>query len=195
MPSAREVPCTSIVDSAQKPALPQRIVINSIERAPRTILFSADTNGSASTFKLLGIWRVVILRRWGAAVLRPYGDEFNFEIPFILMPSIFLPPISGAAPRARGCHYLTAHSSQIHFRRLLVVHLYTHSLWRPHHTKRWYRLGRCRIFLNSRLALSAPLVFLARHNKPAHPKTLRPMTNYQIRATPTPFPHPLRHTP
>src|SRR5258708_26613103 len=156
MPSAREVPCTSIVDSAQKPALPQRIVINSIEPAPRTILFIADTNGSARTFKLLGIWRVVILPRWGAAVLRPYGDEFNFEIPFILMPSIFLPPISGAAPRARGCHYLTAHSSHIHLRRLLVVHLYTHSLWRPHPTNRSYIHAPARLFLNSRILLSRP---------------------------------------
>src|SRR5260221_465968 len=54
MPSAREVPCTSIVDSAQKPALPQRIVINSIEPAPRTILFIADTNGSARSQKQTG---------------------------------------------------------------------------------------------------------------------------------------------
>src|SRR5260370_6733796 len=108
------------------------------------------------------------------------------------MPCIFLPPISGAAPRARGCHYLTAHSSQIHFRRLLVVHLYTHSLWRPHHTKRCYSRRRVRIFLNSQLALSAPPVLLARHNKPAHPKTLPPMAIYPFRATPNPFPPPLR---
>src|SRR5260370_12637850 len=106
------------------------------------------------------------------------------------MPCIFLPPISGAAPRARGCHYLTAHSSQIHFRRLLVVHLYTHSLWRPHHTKRCYSRGRVRIFLNSPLALSPPPFFLAPHNKPAHPQTVPPLAIFQFPPYPHPFPHP-----
>src|SRR5580765_2865441 len=109
MRSVRAVPCTSVVDPAQKPALPQGVVENTVK--------SALWTGR----KLRGIQRFWILPRWGAAVLRPYGDEFDFEIPFILMPGVFLPPISGAAPRARCRHYFTAHPLQIHAHWLLVA--------------------------------------------------------------------------
>src|SRR5258708_24297133 len=106
MPSAREVPCTSVVDSAQKPALLQRIVINSIEPAPRTILFIADTNGSAREFILLGFLGLVILPRSRATVLRLYRYAFNFQTTIILTPSNLLPPISHAESRANDTPHL-----------------------------------------------------------------------------------------
>src|ERR1700730_13859862 len=149
MPSAREVPCTSVIDPAHKPTLLQRIVINSIKSLLRPL---------ASL--LLGfLWR----RR-----------KRNRQIPFILSPRIFLPPISRAAPRPRSRHHFSAHSPQINSHRLLVPQFHAHSLRRPDHAKPCHCRARLRSFFNIRVTLYAPFVLLTRNNKPRHPKTLRP---------------------
>src|SRR5712664_439644 len=182
MRSAHEVPCTSVIHSAQKPFLFQRVVINPIKAVLRT-----------------GMLRFVnVLPRWGAAVpacvgrLRPYGGgsrKFNFEIPFVLMPHIFLPPISRATPRPRRRHNLAAHSTQIHSRRLLVSHLDPHSLCRPDHAKRCYIRAWFGVFFDVSLAFSAPRFLFICDNKPLHAKTFRAMAVHHLRGTQIPFPH------
>src|ERR1700676_4911805 len=180
MPIVRAVPCTSVIHSAQKPFLPQRVEIDPVKPALQT------------RRKLPGIKRVWILPRWGAAVLHPYGRrgrEFNFEIPFILVPRVFLPPVPRAVPWPRSRHNFAAHSTQINSCRLLAPHLHSDSLRRPHHAKPGHTRAYFRFFFNVGLISAAPLVLLTRNSKPLHPKAFRSVAIQQFRPAHIPVSH------
>src|SRR6266849_4248168 len=150
MPIVHAVPCTSVILPAHKPSLPQRIVINPVKsRAPPFAAF------------LL------------ALLLR--SRKRNGQIPFILLPGIFLPPISRTPPRPRSRHHFAAHSSQINSHRLLVPQSHPHRLRGPDHTQSRHNSALPVYFSAFRLSLSLPPALLLRTDKPLHEKALRPM--------------------
>src|SRR6185437_9328151 len=77
----------SVVNSPHKPLAAKRVVINTIEAALRA-------------------------RRAAFQVDRRRKTKMNFKIPFVVLPWIFLPPISRSAPRAGSCNYFSAHAAK-----------------------------------------------------------------------------------
>src|SRR5579872_3472159 len=77
----------SVVNSPHEPIAAKRVVINTIEAV---------------------LWA----RRAAFQVNRRRKTKMNFKIPFIVLPWIFLPPISRSAPRARSCNYFSAHAAK-----------------------------------------------------------------------------------
>src|ERR1700683_1667427 len=87
MPSARAVRCTSVVDPPHEPAFAQRVVINPV--APALLSGPPGTGGP------------------GFRVLRRGGREAHLQVPFVVIPRIFPPPISGSPPWTRCCQYFS----------------------------------------------------------------------------------------
>src|SRR5487761_313367 len=98
MPSAHEARCKSsrksVVNSTHEPTPANRVVINAIEPALR-----ASSGGSF-----------------------PADDgrrmKMNFQVPFVVLPGILLPPISGSAPRAGGGNHFAAQTTKRNARRI-----------------------------------------------------------------------------
>src|SRR5580698_4797699 len=86
MPSARAVRCTSVVDPPHEPALAQRVVINPVAS---TLLSNPLGTGP------------------GFRVLRGKGPEAHLQVPFVVVPRIFSPPISGSPPWTRCRQYFS----------------------------------------------------------------------------------------
>src|SRR5580704_369149 len=120
MPSAHGVPCTSVVKPPHEPVPPRRIVTNSIHAAPRpcVCIFLLQTAGNA---------------------------KINRQVPFVLIPAVFLPPLARTAPRSRRRHHISLHSAEVNAHWPLVAYFHARRHRRPDHTKsrcHWARFTR-----------------------------------------------------
>src|SRR5580658_10813974 len=90
----------SIVHPSHKPSLADRVVKNAIQAVLRNSPHACIRD---SLPLLLG----------GSIHLRlDRGRKTNLQIPFVVLPSVFPPPISGTPPRPRRRHHIAAHSSK-----------------------------------------------------------------------------------
>src|ERR1700722_9902808 len=88
MPIAHAAPHTSVVHPAHEPASEQRVKIKAIQAAIRT-----RPKGRASRS------RPALAGRW---------VKMNLQIPLVLLPAVFAPPIARRAPWACGGQYVSA---------------------------------------------------------------------------------------
>src|SRR5215469_10245456 len=102
MQNVREVQRRSIVHASHKPVLPDRIVKNPVHTS-FWIVRSADIEQSLGLQSMkLSVYLQPHLRR-----------KNNLQIPFVIVPTIFPPPVSRTSPRARRGRHFSAHSSPI----------------------------------------------------------------------------------
>src|SRR5579859_999721 len=134
----------SVVNSPHKPIAAKRFVINAIEAA---------------------------LRAWRGSSFqanRRRKTEMNFNIPFVVLPWIFLPPISRSAPRARNCNYFAAHAAKRNARRVPFAQFDFQRQGRPEGAKPRSRFAGFAIFQ----------WLIARRSKPVNAKFSRPVRVY-----------------
>src|SRR5439155_12869645 len=152
MRNAHGARCTSVVKPSREPPLPHGIVINAI-----------DT--------VFGPGLLVLF------VSRTISDKLDGNIPFILMPGIFLPPISGTSPRP-GCRdNFTAHTLHADSHRLFFSQLNHYRQRPPENTETSQSLARFGQSIFFRAVFGA----LPRYKKPGHSKILSAMRIEQFR--------------
>src|ERR1700733_2557202 len=130
-----------IVKSPHKPALPRRVIKNTIHAMPRprTRLRNLRSpgsirNGMHPRNDVVGL----LLTR-----LRSF-PKINRQIPLVVIPTIFLPPFARAAPRPRRSDNISPHPAKTHAQRpalLLFIHFHVRNEWWPQHAE-----SRCRKF-------------------------------------------------
>src|SRR5579863_2451777 len=99
--------------------------------------------------------------------------EFNFEVPFVLVPGIFLPPFAGGAPWAGGSQHLAGHAMEIHASGLVVAQFHTERSRRAYYAQGGYCAGCFRLFFTGEVGFCVAFVLLAGYNKTGHTKTFR----------------------
>src|SRR5580704_10362320 len=109
MQSAHAILCTSIVDSAHKPASAHAVVINAIHPIARQC-FSGTCDR---------ILHARVVREPIASYRSVAGSEViarsiaaNLDVPLVMLPSAFAPPISRSAPRTRSGDHFRAHAAK-----------------------------------------------------------------------------------
>src|SRR5439155_20167080 len=50
-----------------------------------------------------------------------FSGEAKLDLPHIVLPGIFFPPLPGQAPRLRSIHYLSRAAFPVHFCRLVFI--------------------------------------------------------------------------
>ncbi len=107
-----ELGVQSIVDSANEPALAERVEIKAVDALLRT--FCGTRIGEAV-----------------ASVWTGHGIEAEFEIPFVLVPGVLAPPIAGGAPRTGGGDDIAVQGVEGDGRRAGVAQVYFGRQGRP----------------------------------------------------------------
>src|SRR5580704_4288550 len=146
-----------VVESPHKPVPPWRVVINPVHTIlrRRVCIFLAQ----AST-----------------------RSEINRQIPFVLIPPIFLPPLPRTAPRARRRHHVSLHSREANAHGPRFTDFHTRRDGRTHHSEsRGYlaRFPRFVIVTRRRIFLAVFACLFLRRIRAAgptcHPKIFRSM--------------------
>src|SRR5579864_820353 len=106
MPNAHEVPCTSIVPAAHEPAAAQPVVINPVKSVLRAAL---------RNLLMAGI------------------IEADFDVPFVLPPSLRFPPVSGSPPGPRRRHNISASAAKTNTERASLARLHAGQKFRAKH--------------------------------------------------------------
>src|ERR1700722_16149194 len=102
MPNAHEVRCTSVVHPAHEPAARHRIEIHAVHSALRRL------------WLLLWTWTRNINTNMRANAVAAGWAQTNFDIPFILQPGIFAPPIAGSTPGPRSGDHVAVNTAKKH---------------------------------------------------------------------------------
>src|SRR6185437_16477648 len=111
----------SVVNSPHKPIAAKRVVINTIEAALRAGRGAFQVNHRRKT-------------------------KMNFKIPFVVLPWIFLPPISRSAPRAGSRNHFSAHAAKRNARRMPFAEFNFQRQRRPEGSKPRSRFAGFAIF-------------------------------------------------
>src|ERR1700735_420557 len=104
MPNAHEVPCTSVVHPAHEPAARHRIEIHAVRSAwqrLQLLLWISEHGRNIST-------------RTGVDAVATGCAQMNLDIPFILQPGIFAPPIAGSTPGPRSGDHVAVNTAKKH---------------------------------------------------------------------------------
>src|ERR1700722_5226840 len=117
-----------IVKSPHEPALPRQIVKNAIHAMPRprTRLRNLRSRARSRVNVRDGVHTRNNVVRLFLARLRSL-PTINRQIPFVVIPTVFLPPFTRTAPRPRRRDDIPAHPAKAHAQRAaLVFGLYFH---------------------------------------------------------------------
>src|SRR5580704_4885891 len=109
---------------------------------------------------------------------RLFTRDTNFQVPRVLLPPAFLPPLSRTAPWPRRVHYPPALPLKPDVNRLPSLKLNSRRHSRPYHAKPNFRIF-CFLLLHT---------CLRRRHKSLHPESIRPVAVQQLRRTHLVFP-------
>src|SRR5580698_578433 len=185
-----------IVKSPHKPTLPRQIVKNPIHAMPRprTRLRNLRSPVHVHIHRDQPDALQLLLARFS------FLPKINRQVPLIVIPAIFLPPLTRTPPRPRRRNHISAHTAKTHARwptTAFAIHFHIRNKrWTQHaksrrrkfrdaFSKRVRILGtntRSSLFLPA--SLSSPPVRCPRNrpaSPPRHPKILRAMRVDQFR--------------
>ena len=155
------IPRSSVVPSPHKPALPQCVVINSIQPIARARIRTPF-------------------------ILRGRKIQSHIHVPFVLLPRIFAPPIAGSSPRPRSGGDVAAHSAKNNARRTCLTQL--HLRW-PFRSKNFGMQSpsveiAVHDFLRSYSPLLRPVLFFAALLSLPAPEQISPSEKFPAGANP-----------
>src|ERR1700723_3487641 len=104
MPNAHEVRCTSVVHPAHEPTARHRIEIHAVRSARQRLRL----------LMLLWTWTRSRNTSTRARAVAAGCAQTNFDIPFILQPGIFAPPIARSAPGPRSGDHVAVNTAKKH---------------------------------------------------------------------------------